>query len=316
MTEPGAVPPTEREKALYLAVPAAGRVSMREVVEQDAAAATRLLELGRPEHYQVGGRVGAVDPRTIGRRLGDTLREHATGLPARADRVTTGFDALAESYDGAQRRGEPDGGILYLTSREQIQNRLPAVEAEYREEGLAAQPGVRPPEFLDDDSRMRRALARGVTADVLYRPVSRRTPHTVAHCAAATGRGVRVRVLDEPFARMMIFDRRVAVISASADNGAAAFIEDPVVIDHLVGVLQRDFARAVRVPWRDLAGRKLPETPCRIAELLATGLTRRAVASRLGRSERTVAAHIARLREHYDAETLFQLGRLMRDGTR
>ncbi|MGW4380544.1 LuxR C-terminal-related transcriptional regulator [Kitasatospora sp. NPDC004531] len=316
MADPVAVPPTESERALYLAVLRAGRVSLREVMEQDAAAAARLLELGLLEHYQVGGWVGAVNPRTIGRRLGDTLREHAVGLLAGADRVTTGFDELAESYDSAQRRGEPGGGIAHLTDREQIQNRLLAVEAEYREEGLAAQPGVRPPEFLDDDSRLRKALARGVTARVLYQPISRHTPHTVAYCAAATDWGVRVRVLDEPFVRMLIFDRRVAVISAAADHGAAAFVEDPVVVEHLVGVFRRDFARAERVPWRDLAGRQLPETPRRIAELLAAGLTQRAVASRLALSERTVAAHIARLREHYDAETLFQLGRLMRDGTR
>ncbi|MDH6703578.1 DNA-binding NarL/FixJ family response regulator [Kitasatospora sp. MAA19] len=39
---------------------------------------------------------------------------------------------------------------------------------------------------------------------------------------------------------------------------------------------------------------------------------RPAVATRLGLSERTVAAHIARLRHHYGAHTLFQLGRQMR----
>ncbi|MFF3074084.1 hypothetical protein [Kitasatospora sp. NPDC057936] len=46
--------------------------------------------------------------------------------------------------------------------------------------------------------------------------------------------------------------------------------------------------------------------------LLAQGLTQRAIAGRMGSSERTVAGHIARLRELYDAETLFQLGRQMR----
>ncbi|MFH8380108.1 LuxR C-terminal-related transcriptional regulator [Kitasatospora sp. NPDC018058] len=49
--------------------------------------------------------------------------------------------------------------------------------------------------------------------------------------------------------------------------------------------------------------------------MLTQGLAQRAIATRLGLSERTVAGHIARLRERYDAETLFQLGWQMR-GTR
>ncbi|WP_158707014.1 MULTISPECIES: helix-turn-helix domain-containing protein [Streptomyces] len=48
------------------------------------------------------------------------------------------------------------------------------------------------------------------------------------------------------------------------------------------------------------------------ARLLARGLTQRAIAGRMGLSERTVAGHIARLRELYDAQTLFQPGRRMR----
>jgi DNA-binding NarL/FixJ family response regulator len=49
-----------------------------------------------------------------------------------------------------------------------------------------------------------------------------------------------------------------------------------------------------------------------LATLLVEGLTQGAIAKRLGLSERTVAAQIAALREEYDAETLFQLGWLMR----
>ena len=47
-----------------------------------------------------------------------------------------------------------------------------------------------------------------------------------------------------------------------------------------------------------------------------SGLTQRAVATRLGLSERTVAGHISRLREKYGAQTLFQLGWLMRGSRR
>ncbi|MFH9349230.1 helix-turn-helix domain-containing protein [Kitasatospora sp. NPDC017646] len=49
-------------------------------------------------------------------------------------------------------------------------------------------------------------------------------------------------------------------------------------------------------------------TTVRIGRLLARGLTQRAVATRLGISERTVAGHISRLRDRYGARTLFHLG--------
>ncbi|MEU6972588.1 hypothetical protein AB0A71_33695 [Kitasatospora aureofaciens] len=49
-------------------------------------------------------------------------------------------------------------------------------------------------------------------------------------------------------------------------------------------------------------------TTVRISRLLARVLTQRAVATRLGLSERTVAGHIYRLRDRYGAQTLFHLG--------
>ncbi|MEV7212229.1 LuxR C-terminal-related transcriptional regulator [Kitasatospora cineracea] len=317
MAEPVVAAPTEAEKALYLSVLRAGRVPLREVTEQDAAAAARLMELGLLVPYTSGGWVMAVNPRVAAARLSAVLRESAGGLLARAEQAGAGLDELAESYAAAQRRAEPAAKITHLHGTEPIQQRLLAIESDRWEECLAAQPGERPTKYLDDNSRVRTSLAQGAAVDILYQPLSRRTPRTVAYAAAATGWGMRLRVLDEPFARMLIFDRRVAVIAGSPDNRTAAFIEDPIVVDHLVGLFQRDWDRAVRVPWYDLAAdQDLPEALRRVGELLATGLTQKAIASRLSLSERTVATHIARLRERYDAETLFQLGWLMRDGGR
>ncbi|MFC8716810.1 LuxR C-terminal-related transcriptional regulator [Kitasatospora sp. NPDC057198] len=307
--------PNEDDKALYLAVLRAGQVPLREVTEQDAAATARLLALGLLVHSEVNDWVVAVNPRTAGARLSAALRESAGDLLARAERTASGMDTLAESYAVARRRSDSAARITHLTSLEQIQQRLLAVEAEYREEALIAQPGERP-SYVHTNDRVRKSLGEGAAIDILYQPVARQTPHTAAYAADATGWGMRLRVLDEPFARMMIFDRRVAIISTATANVTAAFIEDPAVVDHLVGVFLRDWERAVRVPWFDQVGRELPEVLCRVGELLAAGLTQKAVASRLALSERTVAAHIARLRERYDAETLFQLGWLMRDGGR
>ncbi|MFD7642964.1 LuxR C-terminal-related transcriptional regulator [Kitasatospora sp. NPDC059795] len=307
--------PTAVEKALYLDVLRAGRVSMRELTEQDPAATARLLDLGLLVQYVDQGWVAAVDPRAVSARLSAAHRGAAADLLARAEQAALAVEDLADSYDTAQRRSGPDPQITHVHGLEQIQHRLLAFEADFREQVLVAQPGFRPPEALGN-IRMRRAMERDVLADILYQPISRRTPHTVAYAAVAIGWGVRLRVLDEPFARMMIFDRKVAIISSSVDNRTAAFIEDRAVVAHLVDVFRRDFERAERVPWQMLDGAELPEVLRRVAELLAEGLTQRAIASRLGVGERTVAAHISRLRERYGVQTLFQLGQLMRDGAR
>ncbi|MEV7774492.1 LuxR C-terminal-related transcriptional regulator [Kitasatospora sp. NPDC086791] len=125
--------------------------------------------------------------------------------------------------------------------------------------------------------------------------------------------GSRLRVLDLPFSRTIIFDRTIALISAASDNKAAVVVEDPTTVAYLVGVFEQQWAQAQVVDWVAMAaGSVEPAAHEQVGRLLARGLTQRAIATRMGLSERTVAAHIARLRESYDAETLFQLGWQMR----
>jgi hypothetical protein len=146
---------------------------------------------------------------------------------------------------------------------------------------------------------------RGLATRVLYQPGARHDARTTAYAAYVSGLSHRIRVLDEPFLRVMVFDRETAVVAGAHDSLAAAFIEDPVVVGLVVDQFERDWARAERVRWDG-------SPPDPMVPLLARGLTQRAIAKRLGLSERTVAAQIARLREEYDAETLFQLGWQMR----
>ncbi|MBO1414395.1 LuxR C-terminal-related transcriptional regulator [Streptomyces sp. FH025] len=124
---------------------------------------------------------------------------------------------------------------------------------------------------------------------------------------------VRIRVLDAPFSRILIFDRIVSLMPAAPDNTVAVVVEDPAVVAYLAGVFDQHWQQAEAVDWAVLAsGSAGPAVHEQVGRLLARGLTQRAIASRMGLSERTVAGHIARLRELYDAETLFQLGWQMR----
>ncbi|GHF28964.1 hypothetical protein GCM10018790_03020 [Kitasatospora xanthocidica] len=90
-------------------------------------------------------------------------------------------------------------------------------------------------------------------------------------------------------------------------------VDDPATVAFVVDTFEQLWQQAEGVNWTALADSSAsPTAHEQVARLLPRGLTQRAIATRLGLSERTVAGHIARLREQYDAETLFQLGWQMR----
>ncbi|MFI5528804.1 LuxR family transcriptional regulator [Kitasatospora sp. NPDC051853] len=304
------------ERSVYAAVLAeGGRVWFRDVVPEDAPAVLRLLEYGLLVHHTEDGTLTAVNPRSVADRRAAELRTTGQELLSRAERVPAPLEELTQAYDAAPRRSDRSGVVRIVSDMEEIRSRIVQIEAERREEVLAAQPGgARPAEFLAQSlGRDREYLESGGRKLTLYQPGARADGPTVEYAALVTSYGEQVRVLDEPFTRMLVFDRQVAVVPARSDNTAAAFVEDPAVINVLLGIWERDWERAERVRWSELAGMagKLPVHE-QVGRLLAQGLAQRAVASRLGLSERTVAGHIARLRELYDAETLFQLGWQMR----
>ncbi|PYC68713.1 LuxR family transcriptional regulator [Streptomyces tateyamensis] len=309
-----ALDPAARE--LYLAVVAQGGwVKSAEVSTADAPALARLLALGLVRGLPGGTFYSAVSPRAFLGRAAGALRSRATELLRQADELPGRLEELAQAWDVAPRRIDRTGTVETVRDRDTIRHRIAQLVADTETEVLTAQPG---------GDRAADHLAWAMAQDIpflraggamrtLYQPVARTDPATSAYAAAVTPYGARIRVLDEDFQRMLIFDRSVAVIPASADMGSAAFVFDHTAVELLVELFERDWQRAERVAWG--SAHTVPDPGAvadRIARLLACGLSRRGIAHRLGLSERTVAAHLARLRQEYEAETLFQLGWLMR----
>ncbi|MFI9269918.1 LuxR family transcriptional regulator [Kitasatospora sp. NPDC052896] len=309
--------PGDRARELYLAIlTEGGRIRMSDLRSPEVLAATaELLDLGLLVREALDAAYTAVNPRTVGGRLSEQLRSAGTRLLVQAQEMPALLEDLTRAYDRAPRKVDRSGEVQHVHGLEEIRSRVSRLGADCREEILAAQPGGgRPPEALGDSlMRTREFMARGGSMRVLYAPSARTDGPTAAYVAAASETGARFRVLGESFRRMFVFDRTTAVIQAASPNSGAAFVEDPAVVSFLVGVFERDWQRAEPVRWgtaaQDLTGLPVHD---QIGRLLAQGLTQRVVAGRLGLSERTVAGHISRLRELYDAETLFQLGWLMR----
>ncbi|MCC9311270.1 LuxR family transcriptional regulator [Kitasatospora sp. RB6PN24] len=317
--EPGVLDldPDPAARAFYLAVVAdGGWVKSEEVRPGDTAALNQLLALGLVRGLPGGTFYSAVSPRAFLGRAGGALRARAAELLRQADEVPALLDELTQAYEAAPRSyGLRSGTVDTVTDRDSIRHRIAQLVADTESEILTAQPGGdRPADHLAWAMAQDVPFLRGGgSMRTLYQPVARTDPATTAYAAAVTPYGARIRVLDEDFQRMLIFDRKVALIPASADMGSAAFVCDPTAVEVLVEMFERDWQRAERVAWG--SANPVPDAGAvadRIARLLACGLSRRAIANRIGLSERTVAGHIARLRQEYEAETLFQLGWLMR----
>ncbi|MFI2607898.1 LuxR C-terminal-related transcriptional regulator [Kitasatospora sp. NPDC018619] len=320
--EPAATPhqgapgeePDEAARQLYLAIIAqGGRVPTGEVQDVDRAALDQLIDIGLLMVNRMDRCYTAVSPRSVSDRLGAELRSEATRLLVRAENLPGALDGLTRAYDAMPRPTDRAGGAVHVEGHVHIRQRISQLASDCRSEVLTAQPGHRPADTLQvallQDVQL---LQRGCSLRTIYQPVALADPPALAYAEEVIRHGSLIRVLDEPFQRLIVFDRSVAVVSANDDNSTAAFITDPATITYLVGAFERDWARADTAEAAALGQTPARTIPDRVGRLLARGLTQRAVATRLGLSERTVAAHISRLRDRYGAQTLFQLGWLMR----
>ncbi|MER5637772.1 helix-turn-helix domain-containing protein [Kitasatospora sp. NPDC002227] len=251
----------------------------------------------------------AVDPGQLSVRLSTAWQRKALDLLNRAVSLPTELQELAESFRVPEQTG---GTIEYVRGKVLINQRLGQLVSSCREEMLAAQPGgPRPPEALagviDRDLEM---LRRGADIRTIYHPSTRYHPATRDYVASIAEHGGQVRTLDEPYTRLIVIDRRTAVIPVAEDLNLAAFIHDQAVISYVVEeVFERNWSRGL-----DFDGTRTvpPQVVSRlrqtIIDLLLKGINHRVIARRLGISERTLARHIAEMREEYHVESLFQLG--------
>ncbi|MFD9686740.1 LuxR family transcriptional regulator [Kitasatospora sp. NPDC059088] len=322
--------PGPAERALYLdVVRAGGRLRPEDLAPADRATVAALVARGLLTPTATG--YTAANPRALGDRLGTELRLRATRLLVHAERLPGTLQPLSQAYEalhrpsgsgeeGAGDAARPDGGggvgvggagvggagVGAAAVRQCISELI----AECQEEFLAARPGHHSAEALQTSLAQDLALLRrGCSMRTLHQPGALDDPATLRQVALRSGEGAEARVLAEPYERVLVFDRSVAVIPAVEDRNRATVVTDRTTVAYLVAQFERDWTRAT--PADRNLGAPHPTT-VRIGRLLARGLTQRAVATRLGLSERTVAGHIARLRERYGAQTLFHLGWYLR----
>ncbi|MFE7560877.1 helix-turn-helix domain-containing protein [Kitasatospora sp. NPDC057500] len=309
---PGGVPALSAEaRALYLeVVKSGGRLSRSANFPANDRSLNELIEIGLlvPDSDDKGTLI-AVDPAQLSARLSGTWQRQALDLLSRAVSLPVELQELAQEFHSPEKTG---GSVEYVQGKVLINQRLDQYMAAGAEETLALQPGgPRPPELLAAMvERDLEALGRGTTMRTIYHASTRYHQPTRDYVARLARAGAQYRTLDEPYTRLIVIDRRLAVIPVADDMTLAAFIFEPVIANYLVEeVFEPSWSRALdfdgdrAVPHQVVS--RLRQT---IIDLLLAGTNHRVIARRLGISERTLARHIAEMREEYNVDSLFQLG--------
>ena len=253
------------------------------------------------------------DPTSVQSRVVSPLSQEAARLLSESSQWSSAFSSLSQTWRRAPQ-SSTRGPFTYLRDSA-IDSYLEQIVAECEEETLTAQPQAgRDPRFLAMAAlRDIEMLERGVKMRTLYQHSARRSSVTHKYVAAVTSRGAEVRTLDEFFNRMIVIDRRVAVIPNQEDLSVAVAIREPAVVAYLVDIFERSWERARAFTNRETSLMKdiAAEQRAMTMRMLIEGHSDPVSAKRLGVSPRTYAGYVAELKTEYDAETRFQLGYTM-----
>ena len=254
------------------------------------------------------------DPTSVQSRVVSPLSQEAAKLLSESSQWSSAFSNLTQSWRRAPQ-SSARGQFTYLRGGTTINNVLDQLLAECEEEMLTAQPQAgRDPRFLAKAAlRDIELLERGATMRTLYQHSARRSSVTHKYVAAVTARGAEVRTLDEFFNRMIVVDRRVAVIPYAEEFGVAVVVREAAVVAYLIDVFERSWERGRLFTNRETSLMKdiAAEQRAMTMRMLIEGHSDPVSAKRLGVSPRTYAGYVADLKAEYDADTRFQLGYTM-----
>ncbi|MFB7513700.1 LuxR C-terminal-related transcriptional regulator [Streptomyces sp. NPDC056144] len=203
--------------------------------------------------------------------------------------------------------------VEHLDGVEAVRSRLAELVEDVTEELAAFSPGrVQTEENLNAARPLdEKLLARGVRMRTLYADSVRGHQPSAAYAAWLGARGGQTRTVAALPLRMVIFDRRSALVPANPERSdeGAVLLHGPGTVTALCALFEHVWATGMplieSLPAEDdLLGRQERE----VLRLLAQGLTDEAVAQRLGVSVRTTRRITAKIMEILGAKSRFQAG--------
>ncbi|WP_037604671.1 helix-turn-helix domain-containing protein [Streptacidiphilus rugosus] len=229
-------------------------------------------------------------------------------------------ELLAEEY---RRNGAAASGVADLvevvTGISAVRHRFEQIQLGTEEELLAlvtdAPVAVRPEENAAEDI----VVARGVIHRTVLSRASLAESQVMAQMALALGRGQQVRVADSVPTKLIIADRRMAMLPLrrleSPGEPAALLVRAPGLLEALIGLFEQSWRLAFPVRFSSDAGLPVEDVAdqpdhvdLQIVSLLLAGLTDASVAKQLDLGLRTVQRRVQRLMMLTGVTTRMQLG--------
>jgi hypothetical protein len=275
----------------------------------EGAAFELLRELGLVTLAPEGDRWIPVDPSTVQAQVVAPMGQQGAHLIAESADWAKAFASAAQTW---RRSPQATRGPFTELRGPAIGRFLASLVGDAEEELLTAQPNFnRAVDALEESYDVEvAAMRRGVKVRMLYQHAARRSAATHRYVAAITGEGAEVRTLDEFFERLIVIDRRVAVIPGHEGPATAVAVREPSVVAYLVDVFERSWERGRTFTNREVTIMRdiAEEQRAMTIRMLIEGRADAVGAKRLGVSPRTYAAYVADLKNEFEVETRFQLG--------
>lgn len=287
-------------------------------VAQAGAARTQLTETGLIRlSFEDESRLVLVNPEVAFDRA---LRRRESAAAHEQERIADsrrGLQSLVDDYLKATAQPQRIGQAVELVGVDAIREVLETWSATVQREVLAMHPNseysaeeLRTAEALD-----LQALGRGVSMRSIYPEGARLNRFFNQYHNAVTAHGAQICYAKRVLTRMLVFDRRTAVIPLhSADNGrAAVLIQGEAVTAMLVLTFEQAWSGASSLTEGaelgvEVAAADPSDLDRTLLQLMSMGVKDEAAARHLGVSVRKVRRQIADLMTRLEAGSRFEAG--------
>ncbi|WP_069813250.1 helix-turn-helix domain-containing protein [Streptomyces sp. TP-A0874] len=257
-------------------------------------------------------RLHAMNPR-LGMEI--LLARQQAELAAHQQRVEAGRAAAARliSEFAACHPGAAESSMIHLDGVDRVRDYLARIHREVQEEVLAFAPGgAQTVENMQASRPLNQELLeRGVRMRTVYLDSIRNHRPTTEHAQWLMSLGAEVRTIPSLATRMIISDRRVALLAAdSHDTSAGALVlGGEGLLTALCSLFETVWEAAEPLgPLERRSTDQLNRQQQEALRLLAQGYTDEAIAKRLGVSSRTARRIATDLMERLHARSRFQAG--------
>lgn len=233
------------------------------------------------------------------------------------ERVRLEAARLLEDFRGATRLTSPAELVEIVTGREAVHQRFGQLQAGTKSELLIFDkpPYTAPPRVNETEIEL---LRNGVTCRSLYARAALELENASFILEKMMAAGEKARVLPELPMKMVVADRRLAIVPLTLDvpgmQEGALLLHPSALLSALTTLFDTLWDRATPIgPEGSLTEDEEPPDGLsprdrRLLALVAAGLKDEAIARQLGLAVRTVRRDVARMMNDLGAETRFQAG--------